>query len=87
MNVCTCLAGDWVLEAPGSSWRGLVPHCSSQCLTRRPEAHACSSLSVCLILCDINVACFSSASHCALSVSDSVSLSHSLALFPFLFLV
>ena len=42
---------------------------------------------VCLILCDINVACFSSASHCALSVSDSVSLSHSLALFPFLFLV
>lgn len=61
MGVCssvfTCFEGDWVLEPPGSSWRGLVPHGSSQCLIRMPEVHACSSLSVYLILWGSNVAC------------------------------
>lgn len=76
VSLCTWLAGDWVLAASGSSWSGLVPHCSSQCLSRRPEAHSSSSLSVCLILWDRNVACISSASHCALFLS----------LFPFIIL-
>ena len=82
MGVCscdfTCLAGDWVLEPPGSSWRGLVPHGSSQHLIRMTEVHACSSLSVCLIPWDRNVVYISSTSHCVLYVS--VSLSHSLTL-------
>ena len=48
------------------------------CLIRMAEFHACSSLSVCLILWDRNVVYISSTSHCVLYVS--VSLSHSLTL-------
>ena len=33
-----------MLDAPGSSLRGLLSYCASQHLTRRPEAHGCSSL-------------------------------------------
>lgn len=73
-----------MLSSPGSSLRWQVPHCSYQCLTRRPEALACSFLSVCLTLWDSNGACISTDSHCAFSIF--VSLSHSLSMFTFLFL-
>lgn len=71
-----------MLSSPGSSLRWQVPHCSYQCLTRRPEALACSFLSVCLTLWDSNGACISTDFHCAFSIF--VSLSHSLSMFSFL---
>lgn len=83
VSLCTCLTGDWVLEAPGSILRGLVPHCSSQCLAGRPEAHTYSFLSVCIIMWDNNVAWIPSDSHCALCTHICLSFwfCHSVDLF------
>lgn len=82
VKVWACLAGDRVLEVPGSCWRCLVQHCTSQWLSIWPKPHACSSLSVCLILRDTYI---NSASHCALFLSLSLFLN--LSLFPYLILV
>ena len=64
-----------LLVAAGGAWSHMV---LLNCLIRIAEFHACSSLSVCLILWGSNVAYISSTSHCVLYVS--VSLSHSLTL-------